>query len=132
LLLRWRLGFLWKSQLWVRWVFLIGCGFFGFLRWNGLVCTFIVRGETILRAFCSSALWQIYHTLYPFFRMQKCSLQLPLRVQECRPLTPQDAGMVLLSSRDGILICLRSPDPTLGFLSVLLLALNIKFSILST
>jgi hypothetical protein len=25
-----------------------------------------------------------------FFRMQKCSLQLPLRVQECRPLTPQE------------------------------------------
>jgi hypothetical protein len=24
-------------------------------------------------------------------------LQLPLRMQECRPLTPQDAGMILLS-----------------------------------
>jgi hypothetical protein len=29
--------------------------------------------------------WQIYQTLYLFFRMQKCRLQLPLRVQECRP-----------------------------------------------
>jgi hypothetical protein len=37
-----------------------------------------------------------------FFRMQKCSLQLPLRVQECRPLTPQDAGMIRLSTEDGI------------------------------
>jgi hypothetical protein len=31
-----------------------------------------------------------------FFRMQKCSSQLPFRVQECRPLIPQDAGMILL------------------------------------
>jgi hypothetical protein len=30
-------------------------------------------------------LWQIYQTLYLFFR-----------VQECRPLTPQDTGMILL------------------------------------
>jgi hypothetical protein len=41
-------------------------------------------------------------TLYLFFRMQKYSLQLSLRVQECRPLTPQDAGMIWLSVRDGI------------------------------
>jgi hypothetical protein len=39
-------------------------------------------GETILRT-----LWQGYQTLYLFFRMQKCSLQLPLRVQECRSAT---------------------------------------------
>jgi hypothetical protein len=37
------------------------------------------------------------------FRMQKCSLQLPLRMQECRPLTPQDARIILLSIGDGIL-----------------------------
>jgi hypothetical protein len=48
-----------------------------------------------------------------FFRMQKCRLQLPLRLQECSPLTPQDAGMVWLSMGAGILICLRSPDPTI-------------------
>jgi hypothetical protein len=35
-------------------------------------------------------------------------LQHPPRVQECRPLTPQDAGMIWLSRGDGILICLRS------------------------
>jgi hypothetical protein len=40
-------------------------------------------------------------------------LQLPLRVQEYRPLTPQDAKMILLSRGYGILICLRSPDPTI-------------------
>jgi hypothetical protein len=37
------------------------------------------------------------------FRMQKCSLQLLLRVQECRSPPPQDAGMILLSTGDGIL-----------------------------
>jgi hypothetical protein len=37
-----------------------------------------------------------------FFKMQKCNLQLPLRVQECSPLTPQDAGVILLSRGDGI------------------------------
>jgi hypothetical protein len=58
-------------------------------------------GETILRAVCSSALWQIYQTLYLLFRMQKC-----------RFTTPQDAGMIVLSMGDGILICLRSLDPT--------------------
>jgi hypothetical protein len=45
-------------------------------------------GKTILGAFCSSALWQIYQTLYLFFRLQKCSLQLRLRTQESRALTP--------------------------------------------
>jgi hypothetical protein len=39
-----------------------------------------------------------------FFMMQKYSLQLPLRMQECRPLTPQDAGMILIFMGDGILI----------------------------
>jgi hypothetical protein len=33
--------------------------------------------ETILKAFCSSALWQIYQTLYLFFRMQKCRFTAP-------------------------------------------------------
>jgi hypothetical protein len=37
-----------------------------------------------------------------FFRMQKCSLQLPLRVQKCRPLTPQDTGMIWISRGDGL------------------------------
>jgi hypothetical protein len=60
---------------------------------------------TILRAFCSSALKQIYQTLYLLFRMQ-----------ECRFITPsQNTGITVLSMGDGILICLRSPDPTLGF-----------------
>jgi hypothetical protein len=30
-------------------------------------------------------------------------LYLSFRMQECRPLTPQDAGMILLSMGDGIL-----------------------------
>jgi hypothetical protein len=50
-------------------------------------------GETILRAFCSSALWQIYQTLYLLFRMQ-----------ECRLITPSwDAGIIVLSMENGIL-----------------------------
>jgi hypothetical protein len=59
-------------------------------------------GETVLGAFCLSALWQTYQTLYLSLGMQKCSLQLPLRVQECSLLTPQDAGMIWLSRGDGI------------------------------
>jgi hypothetical protein len=62
--------------------FSLAVDFAGFLRWTGLVCIFIGGGETILRAFCSSALWQIYQTLCLFFRMQKCSLQHLLRMQE--------------------------------------------------
>jgi hypothetical protein len=30
-------------------------------------------------------------------------LNLSFRMQECRPLTPEDAGMILLSMADGIL-----------------------------
>jgi hypothetical protein len=50
-------------------------------------------GETILKAFCSLALPQIYQTLYLLFRMQ-----------ECRFTTPsQDAGITVLSIGDGLL-----------------------------
>jgi hypothetical protein len=54
-----------------------------------------------------------------FFRLQKCSLQLPLIVQKCRPLTPQDAGMIwLVGVGMGYpFICLRSPDPTMALTS---------------
>jgi hypothetical protein len=34
------------------------------------------RGDN-LGAFCSSALWQIYQTLYLFFRIQKCGFTIP-------------------------------------------------------
>jgi hypothetical protein len=37
-------------------------------------------------------------------------LYLSFRMQECRPPSPQDAGMILSSMGDGIL---RSLDPTL-------------------
>jgi hypothetical protein len=49
----------------------------------------MLGGESILRAFCSSALWQVYQTLY-----------LSFRVKECRPPSPWDAGMILLSMGD--------------------------------
>jgi hypothetical protein len=56
-----------------------------------LVCLPLLgRGETILRAFYSSALWQIYQTLYLLFR-----------VQECRFTIPQDAGMHVYNSFSG-------------------------------
>jgi hypothetical protein len=81
---------------------------------NGLFAL-IGGGETVLRAFCSSALWQIYQTQYLLFRMQKC-----------RFTTPQGAGMQVYNSfllrvqesqcppwgMGYSLICLRSPDPT--------------------
>jgi hypothetical protein len=53
-----------------------------------LVCLSLIgAGETILRAFCSSVLWQIYQTLY-----------LLVSVQECRFITPsQDARVIVLS-----------------------------------
>jgi hypothetical protein len=59
-----------------------------------LVCLPLIGGgESILGAFWSSALWQIYQTLY-----------LPFRVQECRFTTPsQDAGITVLSMSDGML-----------------------------
>jgi hypothetical protein len=57
-----------------------------------LVCLPLIGGgETILRAFFSSALWQIYQTLYLLFR-----------VQECRFTTPShDAGIIVLSMGQG-------------------------------
>jgi hypothetical protein len=60
---------------------------------------------TILTAFCSSALWQIYEILYLLFRMQKCRFTTP----------SQEAGIIVLSRGTGILTDLpfRSPDPTL-------------------
>jgi hypothetical protein len=62
------------------------------------------EGWTILRAFCSSALWQIYQTLYLLFRIQKCRFTTP----------SQDAGIIVLSMGDGILTHLpfRPPNPT--------------------
>jgi hypothetical protein len=39
-------------------------------------------------------------------------LYLSLRMQECRPPSPQDVEMILPSMGDGILTHLRSPDPT--------------------
>jgi hypothetical protein len=61
----------------------------------------------MLRAFCSSALWQIYETLYLLFRVQECRFTPP----------PQDAGIIMLSMEDGILthLLFRFPDPTLSF-----------------
>jgi hypothetical protein len=64
--------------------------------------SFIGGGETILTAFFSSALWQIYQTWYFFFRMQ-----------EYRFITPQDVGIIVFSMRGwDAHICLRFPDPT--------------------
>jgi hypothetical protein len=60
------------------------------MSWS--VCLLLSGGETTLRAFCLSALWQIYETMYLLFR-----------VQECRPLTPQDAGIIVLSMGDRLL-----------------------------
>jgi hypothetical protein len=39
-------------------------------------------------------------------------LYLSFRMQECRPPSPQDAGLILPSMGDGILISLRLSDPT--------------------
>jgi hypothetical protein len=39
-------------------------------------------------------------------------LYLSFRMQECRPPSPQDVGMILPFMGDGILICLRISNPT--------------------
>jgi hypothetical protein len=73
----------------------------------------IGEGETILKIFCSSDLWQIYRTLYLFFGIQGCGFTTP----------SQEAGIQVYNSfsrcknavvfmRNEILICLRSLDPT--------------------
>jgi hypothetical protein len=83
-----------------------------------LVCLPLTRGgETILRAFCSSALWQIYQTGISSSGCRNADLQLALKMQECRFTTPsQDVGIIVLSmgGMGYSLICLRSPDPTIG------------------
>jgi hypothetical protein len=49
-----------------------------------LVCLPLIGGgETVLRALCSSALWQIYQKLDLLFRSKNADLQLLLRMQEC-------------------------------------------------
>jgi hypothetical protein len=56
-----------------------------------------------LRAFFSSALWQIYETLYLLFRVQECRFTAP----------SQDAGITVLSMEGwDTHLPFRSPDPT--------------------
>jgi hypothetical protein len=43
----------------------------GCLRWAGLFAPYWGRGGTTLRAFCLSALWQIYETLHLLLRVQE-------------------------------------------------------------
>jgi hypothetical protein len=71
----------------------LGIGFFLLAMYlhvaflDELVCLRLIGDEDNLRAFCLSALWQIYETLY-----------LLLRVQECRFITPYlGAGLMVLS-----------------------------------
>jgi hypothetical protein len=53
-----------------------------------LVCLSLIgKRETLLRAFCSSALWQIYQILHLLFRVQECRLTMP----------SQDAEITVLS-----------------------------------
>jgi hypothetical protein len=69
-----------------------------------LVCLPLIGGgKTILRAFCSSALWQIYQIQYLLFR-----------VQECRFTASQDTRIIVLSMGGMVysLIRFRTPDPT--------------------
>jgi hypothetical protein len=56
-----------------------------------LVYLLLIGGKTMLRAFCSTALWQIHETLCVLFR-----------VQEYRFTTPsQDAGIQIYNSFSG-------------------------------
>jgi hypothetical protein len=78
------------------------------MSWS--VCPLLGRWETTLKAFCLSALWQIYETL-----------SLLLRVQDWRFITPsQSAGLIVLSMGDGILthLLFRFPDPANRFQAI--------------
>jgi hypothetical protein len=61
------------------------------------------EGVTTLRAFCLSAPWQIYETLYLVLRVQECRFITSSQGAGMRPLTPQDAGIIVLSMGDGML-----------------------------
>jgi hypothetical protein len=64
---------------------------------DDLVCLPLIEGgATILRAFCSSALWQIYETVYHLFRVQKVVVLVP-GVDPCslqRPPIELDRGLM--------------------------------------
>jgi hypothetical protein len=64
-----------------------------------LVCCPLMVGGTILRAFCSSALWQICETLYLLFRVQECRFTPPSQGAGIRFITHSwDAGMQICNS----------------------------------
>jgi hypothetical protein len=69
-LLRGRLGFYGHFNTGLSGLFSLAMDSQAFL--NKLIYLSLIVGEgTILTAFCSSAVWHIYQTLYLFFRMQE-------------------------------------------------------------
>jgi hypothetical protein len=71
-LIRWRQGFYGRFNSGLGGLFSLAMDSWAFL--DELVCLSLIGGgETILRAFCSSALWQIYQNLNLLFRVQECS-----------------------------------------------------------
>jgi hypothetical protein len=113
LLLRWRLGFLWMFNSGLGGVFSLAVDSWAF---SGELVWFVPslgEGKQTWEHFAHQPCGRSIRPYIFSLGCEKCSLPLPLRVQECRPLTPWDAGMIwLLGVENGILICLRSPDPT--------------------
>jgi hypothetical protein len=99
-LLRWRLGLLWTFKLWVRWALFIGCGFTGFL-W--FICPLLGEGKKSWEHFAHQPCGRSIRPCISSLGCRNVDLELPLRVQECRSLTPEDAGMIVLSMGDGML-----------------------------
>jgi hypothetical protein len=112
-LLRWRLGFLWTFNSGLGGFFLLAMHFTGFLRWTGIVCTFIGGREQS---------WE-------HFAHQPCgrSIRLCISPLGCRNAVYnslsgcRNAGPHLFRIQEWYcspwgmgysLICLRSPDPT--------------------
>jgi hypothetical protein len=80
-----------------RWVFLTGHGFEAFSVELVWFAPLLGEGNNLESILLISPVADLY-----LFRMQ-----------ECRPPSPQDAGMTLPFMGDGILICLRLSDPTI-------------------
>jgi hypothetical protein len=104
-LFRWRLGlFMDVLTLGWGWGFSLAVHFTGFLRWTGIITTFIGGREQSWEHFAHQPCGKSTRLCISSLGCRNAGLQL-LRMQECY-CPPWGMGYSL--------ICLRSPDPTIG------------------
>jgi hypothetical protein len=63
----------------------------------------LIRGEERIESIFYQPCDRSIRPCISSLECRNADLQLLLRMQECRSITPQDAGMLLLSMGDGIL-----------------------------